>query len=171
MATDGSFGGGIAVGLLVGLLLGGVGALALLGGPPTASVDSANPPATVATATGCVLGRNVDTGWSYLVASGETDTVIVNVTAGHAAEQSVNGSFERVAPGECAFRVETVSAGKTAQPTDCPTGSTAYATASLPTGWQSLLVTIDGETVTTVANDGQTTAELHTFAFGYASGN
>lgn len=171
MTSDGSLWGGLVVGLLVGLLIGGFGALAFAGGPPTASVDPANPPATVETATGCVPERTVDTGWSYRVASGETDTLTANVTVGHAADQSVNGSFERVAPGEYAFRVETVSAGKTARPTDCSTGSTAQVTASLPTEWQSLAVTVDGETVTTVVNDGQTTAELHTFAFGNASGN
>lgn len=168
MASDGSFWGGIAVGLLVGLLLGGLGALAV-SGPPTASIDPANPPATVETATGCVPERTVGTGWSYQVASGDTHTVTANVTVGHAADESVNGSFERVAPGEYAFRVETVSAGRSGQSPDCPTGSTAQATASLPTDWRTVSVVVDGETVATVTNDGETTAELRTFAFGNAS--
>lgn len=171
MASDGSFGGGLVAGLLAGLLIGGFGALAFVGGPPTASIDPANPPATVETATGCVPERNVGTGWSYQVASGDTYTVTANVTVGHAADESVNGSFERVAPGEYAFRVETVSAGKAAQPTDCSTGSTAQMTASLPNDWRTVTVVVDGETVTTVRNDGETTAELGTFAFGTVSGN
>jgi len=171
MATDGSFGGGIAVGLLLGLLLGSVGALAFTGSPPTTSIDPANPPATVETATGCVPERNVGTGWSHQIASGESYTVTANVTVGHAADESVNGSFERVAPGEYAFRVETVSAGKAAQPTDCPTGSTAQLSASLPNDWRSVTITVDGDAVATVRNDGETTAELQTFAFGNASGS
>lgn len=171
MASDGSFAGGLAVGLLVGLLIGGVGGLALLGAPPTASIDPANPPATIQTATGCVPARNVGTGWTYQIASGETDTVTANVTVGHAADESVNGSFERIAPGEYAFRVETVSGGKGGQAPDCPSGSTAQLSASLPTDWDAVRVVVDGETVSTIENDGETTAELQTFAFGNASQN
>ena len=170
MTSDGSLWAGLVAGLLVGLLLGGLGALAV-SGPPTASIDPANPPATIQTGTGCVPERNVGTGWSYQVASGDTYTVTANVTVGHAADESVNGSFERVAPGEYAFRVETVSAGRSGQTPDCPTGSTAQTTASLPNEWRSVAVVVDGETVATVRNDGETTAELGTFAFGAASGN
>jgi hypothetical protein len=125
----------------------------------------------VETATGCVPERNLGTGWSHQIASGESDTVTANVTVDHAADEQVDGSFERVAAGEYAFRVETVPGGKGGQAPDCPTGSTAQTTASLPPDWRTVTVVVDGETAGTARNDGETTAELVTFAFGNASEN
>lgn len=160
---------GVVLGLLVGVVVGGVGvsALGLFDSPgPTSDdgPDPSNPPRSVATGTGCIPSSDANTGWAHEVASGTSRTFTANLTVAHAADEGVNVSFESIAPGSYVLSVDVVDEGKDGSP-DCPTGSTVEAAASLPTEYERVRIVVDGETVETVENDGETTAELWTFAW------
>jgi hypothetical protein len=163
---------GVVAGLVIGVVLASAG-IPAIGGPPGGTgtgdgPDPADPPGSLSTATGCVPGADVGTGWAHEVASGDSRTFTANVTVAHDARETVNASFETIRPGEYAFRVDVVEGGKGGSP-GCATGSTAQVAASLPVEYESVTVVVDGETIATVANDGDTIADLYRFSWGNAT--
>jgi hypothetical protein len=125
--------------------------------------DPDSPPTSITTGTGCVPAE-ANTGWIHEVASGTSRTLTANVTVAHDPGGTVDATFEAVGDGVYRLRVDVVP-GETSGTPDCPTGSTVDAAASLPTGYERVDVVVDGRTVGSMPNDGDTTADLQTFAW------
>ena len=125
--------------------------------------DPDSPPTSITTGTGC-LPAEANTGWIHEVASGTSRTLTANVTVAHDPGGTVDATFEAVGDGVYRLRVDVVP-GETSGTPDCPTGSTVEAAASLPTGYERVEVVVDGRTVGSMPNDGDTTADLRTFAW------
>ncbi|SEO73748.1 hypothetical protein SAMN04487948_104464 [Halogranum amylolyticum] len=166
---------GVVLGLFVGVAVGGVGASVvgpLFGSPDSTTPegpDPADPPRSLATGTGCLPANDTDTGWAHEVASGMSRTFTANLSVTHAPNETVNVSFEVSQPGSYVLAVDVVDGGKEGSP-DCPTGSTVEFAASLPTEYERVEIVVDGQTVETVENDGDTTADLWTFAWNQSDG-
>ena len=143
-----------------------MGALGLFDSPgtPDDGPDPDNPPRSVATGTGCIPPTDADTGWAHEVASGTSRAFTANLTVAHAADETVNVTFEAEGETSYVLAVETVE-GRDGGDPDCTTGSTVEAAASLPTAYEQVRIVVDGEQVETVENDGETTADLWTFAW------
>lgn len=168
----GVFAAGLVVGLIVGLIVasaatGGVvfGSTTDGGSAPASSPDPESPPTSIGVGTGC-LDTPADTGWVHEVATGRSRTLTANLSVAHDPDETVNATVERVAPGVYQLRVTVVAAerGEGGTP-DCPTGSLVEAGVSLPTEYDRFEVVVDGRTVGTMPNDGDTTADLRTFAW------
>lgn len=163
----------LAVVFVAGLLVGSVavataGAAGVGFGAPGGTTDGPgpdpdSPPTSVATGSGC-LPAEANTGWIHEVATGTDRTLTANVTLAHDPDETVNATFEAVGDGVYRLRVDVVPGEKSGTP-DCRTGSTVDAAASLPTGYERVDVVVDGRTVGSMPNDGDTTADLRTFAW------
>jgi hypothetical protein len=156
-------------GVVVGGVLVGTGTLPF-GGPPgdapaDRTPDPDSPPYGVATGTGCVPTADANTGWLHEVASGSSRALTANLTVAHAPGETVNATFGAIGDGVYRFRVDVVDAERAGGEPDCTTGSTVDLGASIPIEYDRVDVVVDGRTVGAVANDGDTTAELRTFAW------
>ncbi|WP_380677356.1 hypothetical protein [Salinigranum sp. GCM10025319] len=125
--------------------------------------DPDSPPTGIATGTGC-LPAEANTGWIHEVATGTSRTLTANVTVAHGPDETVDATFEAIGSGVYRLRVDVVR-GETSGVPDCPTGSTVDAAASLPMGYERVEVVVDGRTVGSMVNDGDTGADLRTFAW------
>lgn len=157
---------GVGFGLLFGLTVASglpalpVGDTGDLGEGP----DPTDPPRSLGVGTGCIPTADADTGWAHEVATGTSRTFTANLTVAHDAAEELNVSFETLRPGVYVFSVDVVDGGTSGSP-DCTTGSTVEFAASLPTDYERVELRVEGETVETVGNDGDTTADLSTFAW------
>lgn len=129
---------------LAGLVVGGVVVGASI--PQDRAVDPANPPYSVATASGCI---DEPGGWAFTTPVDRGQLVVVNLTVAHAPGLSVETALTRTGQGRYRFAVTTVSADKQGSP-DCRTGSTVEFGGTLPADVASVTVVYDGRTVGTV---------------------
>jgi hypothetical protein len=164
LATAGVGAGGIAIGDVPGVF-DGPGPDDPSPGGDEAGPDPDSPPASVAVGTGC-LPTTPNAGWAHEVATGTSRTFTANLTVAHDASATVNATFETVGDGVYRLRVDVVPADRGGdEAPDCPTGSTVEAAASLPTAYDRVEVVVEGTTVGTMPDDGDTTADLRTFAW------
>lgn len=116
----------------------------------------------------CTAPEQADTGWAHEVATGTSRTFTANLTVAHDADERLNVTFRTLQPGSYVLYVtagEETEAARESDPRDCTVASTLKFAAGLPTGYDRVEIRVDGETVETVENDGDTTADLSRFAW------
>jgi hypothetical protein len=157
---------------LAGVLAGAVvvsvfpGVLGLGGsvGPTDTGPDPENPPFSTQAGTGCYDGPgdySQNAGWVHEVAAGTSYAVTLNATVLHPAGTSVEGDVVRRRPGEYELAIRTVTSTD-APDRGCELLDTSFGMGvSLPTDYESFVVTIDGESIRRVENGATTTAELY----------
>lgn len=147
----------LLLGVVVGAVL-GVTVLSPTGlSPPP---DPESPPWSYSVGTGCVPAERVDAGWLVAMTSGNVRAVTFNLTVAHDADETVEASLRRGAPGSYVIEVDAVSTveEKPGVPDDCISGSTIQGGVSLPADYEELEIVYGGDVVRTVRNDGTTTA-------------
>jgi hypothetical protein len=157
-----------AAGVLAGaVLLTAVPGIAGLGGPtaPTdPGPDPEDPPFSTSAGTGCFEGEgdySPNAGWVHEVAVGTSYAVTLNATILHDSGTVVQGSVEPLGDGEYELAIQVVEATDD-HGRECDTLDTTFGMGvSLPTDYESFVVTVDGEPVRRVENDAATTADLY----------
>ncbi|SDM35718.1 hypothetical protein SAMN04487949_1394 [Halogranum gelatinilyticum] len=158
---------------LVGVLLtSAVGLVAFDVQPANADrgPDPTSPPHSYSYGGGsCTAPEQADTGWAHEVATGTSRTFTANFTVVHDADEELNVSFDTHRPGVYVLDLSVVERddrrGSESDSSDCTTASILEFAASLPTDYERVELRVDGETVETVENDGDTGGELWQFAW------
>ena len=154
--------GTVLAAFVVGLLLG-----ALVTGwlvPATTAIGGADgaPPYSYSTST----ASDVDAvlagpgGWLHEITVADGVAVTGNGTVVHQADEEVQLTVTRTAPGSYELAFETVPATTTAKSPDGPVASTVTWGVTLPTDYESVRITVDGTEISQVENDGATTPRL-----------
>ncbi|GKZ13952.1 hypothetical protein [Haladaptatus sp. T7] len=156
--------GTLTLGLVVGLVVGSAGS-SLFESPAGARNGVEIPSESLVTATGTGCSATVDTGgWVGQQPIHDVMAVSFNDTIAHEATViDVNATLESGADGDYFLRIETspdpaTSAKKGSPPDDCQPQTTIDAAVTVPRDYDTITVVIDGETVTTVENDGSSFA-------------
>jgi hypothetical protein len=157
---------------VVGVLLTSAVGLVAFDVQPTAAdrgPDPESPPHSFSYGGGsCTAPEQADTGWAHEVATGTSRTFTANLTVAHDADEEVDVSFRTVRPGSYVLYVtagEEAEAERERGSRDCTIASTVEFAAGLPTDYERVELRVDGETVETVENDGDTGGELWQFAW------
>ena len=152
---------------VVGVLLTSAVGLVAFDVQPTAAdrgPDPESPPHSFSYGGGsCTAPEQADTGWAHEVATGTSRTFTANLTVAHDADEEVD-----VWPGSYVLYVtagEEAEAERERGSRDCTIASTVEFAAGLPTDYERVELRVDGETVETVENDGDTGGELWQFAW------
>ncbi|WP_423745834.1 hypothetical protein V5735_07740 (plasmid) [Haladaptatus sp. SPP-AMP-3] len=155
--------GTLTLGLVVGLVLGSAGS-SLFSFPANARNGVEIPSESLVTATGTGCSATVDTGgWVGQQPIHDVVAVSFNDTIAHEATAiDVNATLDSGADGDYFLRIDTspdhAASAKKGSPDDCQPRTTIDAAVTVPRDYDTITVVIDGETVTTVENDGSSFA-------------
>lgn len=134
--------GFLALGLVVGLLVGAAGLSVIT---PTTSETS--PTVATSTATGCVLDDRRRPGWVGQVLTDDSRVVALNITMYHESP-GLELSTKLQEPSEGNFQLAITTARPTERvqvPDDCQPRTTYLVSLSLPADYRILAVTVDGQ--------------------------
>lgn len=143
---------------LVGIVLGGVlgvGFTTLGHEPGTVTLTPPDPEAPPASASWggpqCLADAPANAGWIATGSQANSRFVTVNATIAHDRDQQLARPRVQVV-GDRRYRISLsfLDTADRSVPTDCPVGSHATVSASLPTDFRSVTVVVDGQTVRTI---------------------
>jgi hypothetical protein len=158
--------------LLAGVVLGGVlgvGFATVGDEPGTVTLAPPDPdaPPTSASWGGpqCLADAPANAGWIVTGSQANSRFVTVNATVAHDRDQRLAQPRVQVV-GDRQYRIvfSVRDAERQDAPPDCPVGSHATVSASLPTDFRSVTVVVTGETVRTIERPETTTVVLYPLA-------
>lgn len=129
--------------------------------PTEPSYDPEHPPASIATATGCLPQDDAEHGWVHETAVGESRLVSANLSIAHGPDQRIEATFETVGEKRYALRLRTVAdpeAKGGAPSCEFGYGTTVESSANLPVDFAAFAVVIDGDRVFETSAPEETTA-------------
>lgn len=147
--------------LLVGMIVGGIGAAAVLPSDTAFGGVDGNPPYSYSASTSPDPGAiSTAGGWVHEVTIEDREVVTGNATVVHPAAQTVELAISRTAPRTYELAFRTTAAETTVKGGDGDVATTIDWGVSLPVDYEEYVITVDGTLVRRVTNDGATTPRL-----------
>ncbi len=148
------------------LLLGFVIGVLLVGGlfafvPTERAYDPGNPPASIATATGCLPPDDAEHGWVHETAAGESRLVSTNLSVVHDGDERVQATFATVGEKRYELRLDVGAnpdAKGGAPACEHGYGTAVESSANLPLDFASFAVVVEGERIFETSAPDETTA-------------
>lgn len=128
--------------------------------PTQQTYDPQNPPASMATGTGCLPPDDADHGWVHETAAVDTRIVSVNLSVAHSTNETVQSTFETVGEKRYVLRLDVVDdpEAKGGEPScERGYGTTVEASASLPVDFASFALVVQDEQVFEMSAPDETT--------------
>ncbi|WP_416841191.1 hypothetical protein [Haloferax sp. DFSO52] len=136
---------------LVGVVLGGAGVAFVT---PTETTTS--PTSSIAAAAGCLApDETAPSSWIVRVPAGDQTTFAFNRTFTHETTGvRIDGTVDTPESGVYVYRLTTTPEDEKPSSDDCTPRTTMDAVVSIPSDYESFTVTVDGEEMVTIENDG-----------------